>query len=56
MEIEDFGNNTLVNFLKRTKNKFNLYKKCVDILFKIQKIKPIKKTNKQIYEIIFRFC
>ena len=45
MEIEDFGNNTLVNFLKRTKNKFNLYKKCVDILFKIQKIKPIKKIK-----------
>ena len=30
---------------KKSKNKFNLYKKCVDIILKIQKIKPIRKIK-----------
>ena len=45
MEIEDFGNNTLLHHLKRSKNKLNLYKKCVDVILKIQKIKPVRKIK-----------
>ena len=45
MEIEDFGDNTLLHHLKRSKNKLNLYKKCVDVILKIQKIKPVKKIK-----------
>jgi len=50
MEIEDFGEKTLLHHVKKSKNKLNLYKKCVDVILKIQKIKPVKKikfgTNK----------
>ena len=42
MELEDFGNNTLLNHLKRSKNKLNFYKKCVDVILKIQKIKAVR--------------
>ncbi len=45
MEIEDFGNNTLLYHVKRSKNKFNIYKKCVDLILKIQRIKPIKRIK-----------
>ena len=45
MEIEDFGNHTLLHHVKRSKNKLKLYKKCVDIILKIQKIKPTKKIK-----------
>jgi len=45
MEIQDFGNNTLLHHVKRSKNKLNLYKKCVDVILKIQKIKPIRKIK-----------
>ena len=45
MEIEDLGNNTLLTSIKNSKNKINLYKKCVDIIIKIQKIKPVKKIK-----------
>ena len=45
MEIEDLGNNTLMYHVKRSKNKLNLYKKCVDVILKIQKIKPVKKIK-----------
>jgi Predicted phosphotransferase related to Ser/Thr protein kinases len=45
MEIEDFGNNTLLNHLKRSKNKLNFYKKCVDVILKIQKIKAVRKIK-----------
>ena len=50
IEIEDFGSNTLFNHLKNSKNRLNIYKKCVDVILKIQKIKPTRKikfgTNK----------
>ena len=39
MEIEDLGNNTLLNYVKKYKNKFSIYKKCIDVILKIQKIK-----------------
>tara|TARA_Y100001970_G_C14225195_1_gene855224 strand:+ start:590 stop:1579 length:990 start_codon:yes stop_codon:yes gene_type:complete len=45
MEIEDFGNNTLAHNIKKSKVKFSLYKKSVNTIFKIQKIKPIKKIK-----------
>ena len=46
IEIEDFGNNTIFNILiKKRNNKINLYKKSVDLLIKIQKIKQNKTKN-----------
>ncbi|MDB9811418.1 phosphotransferase [Candidatus Pelagibacter sp.] len=40
IEIQDFGEDTIFSLLKKKKNnKTNLYKKSVDLLFKIQKIK-----------------
>jgi len=45
MEIEDFGKQTLLYHVKQSKNKFNFYKKCVDVILKIQKIKPVKKIK-----------
>ena len=45
IEIEDFGNDTVFNLLKKSgSNKINLFKKSIDLLFKIQKIKK-KKTK-----------
>jgi aminoglycoside/choline kinase family phosphotransferase len=61
IEIEDFGNDTVFKLLKKKgSNKVNLYKKSIDLLSKIQKIKqkiiknfkgknykvPIYKNNK----------
>ena len=45
IEIEDFGNRTLLDNIKKSKNKFFYYKKCVDVILKIQKIKPLKKIR-----------
>ena len=40
LEIEDFGDNTIFNLLNRKKgNKINLYKKAINLLIRIQKIK-----------------
>ena len=38
--IEDFGNTTFRKILTKKKNKLPIYKKLVDLLLKIQKIKP----------------
>jgi len=43
--IEDFGNNTFNKILFKKKNKINTYKKIVDLLLKIQKIKPKTKVK-----------
>ena len=40
IEIEDFGNITIFNILKKSRKKFHIYKKIVDLLIKLQKIKP----------------
>tara|TARA_B100000029_G_scaffold149928_1_gene145159 strand:- start:75 stop:1037 length:963 start_codon:yes stop_codon:yes gene_type:complete len=52
IEIEDFGDKTLLHYIKQSKNKFYFYKKCVDVILKIQKINPVKKikfsTNKNL--------
>ena len=45
LEIEDFGDKTLLYYVKQSKNKFSLYKKCVDVILKIQKIKPVRKIK-----------
>ena len=46
IEIEDFGNDTIFNLLKKKgSKKIDLYKKSVDLLNKIQKIKETKVKN-----------
>ena len=45
MEIEDFGNKTLLDYVKKSKNKLGLYKKCVNVILKLQKIKKVKKIK-----------
>ena len=48
IEIEDFGDDTVFKLLKkRGSNKINLYKKSIDLLSKIQKIKQKKIKNIQ---------
>ena len=54
IEIEDFGDDSILKLLKKDgSNKINLYKKSVDLLTKIQKIKKIK--LKILKEKIIRF-
>ena len=50
IEIEDFGNKTLFDYLKQSKNKLKIYKKCVDVILKIQKISlnNLKTNNEKI--------
>ena len=43
--IEDFGNLSFYKILANKKNKIETYKKIVDLLIKIQKIKPPKKIK-----------
>ena len=40
IEIEDFGNITIHHTLEKSKSKFDVYKKTVNLLIKLQKIKP----------------
>ena len=52
--IEDFGDLTFYKILLKNKNKLSIYKKLVDLLIKIQKIKPkskIKNMNNQAHVI-----
>ena len=52
--IEDFGNITFHKILVNQKNKFKTYKKIIDLLIKIQKIKPkykIKNVNNKFHTI-----
>ena len=54
IEIEDFGDDTVFKLLKKNgSNKINLYKKSIDLLCKIQKIKKkkIKNFDKKNYNI-----
>ena len=54
IEIEDFGNKTIFNeFNKKNTNKFNHYKKIIELLVKIQSIKNRKITTfkNKIYSI-----
>ena len=43
--IEDFGDTSFYKILKKQKNKLKIYKKLVDLLLKIQKIKPKSKIK-----------
>ena len=45
IEIEDFGNISIHNILNKSKLKFYIYKKVVDLLIKLQKIRPNKIKN-----------
>ena len=45
IEIQDFGYKTLLENVKNSKNKFFYYKKCIDVILKMQKIKPLKKIK-----------
>jgi len=54
IEIEDFGDDTVFKLLKKSRsNKINLYKKSIDLLSKIQKIKQkkIKNFNGKNYKV-----
>jgi len=54
IEIEDFGDDTVFKLLKKSgTNKINLYKKSIDLLYKIQKIKQnkIKNFNGKNYKV-----
>ncbi|MDC0436354.1 phosphotransferase [Candidatus Pelagibacter sp.] len=54
IEIEDFGDETVFKLLKKSRsNKVNLYKKSIDLLSKIQKIKQkkIKNFNGKNYKV-----
>ena len=43
--IEDFGDTSFKKILTNKRNKFSIYKKLVDLLIKIQKIKPKSKLQ-----------
>ena len=52
--IEDFGNLSFYKVLLKSKNKLIIYKKLVDLLIKIQKIRPktkIKNVDKGLHKI-----
>jgi hypothetical protein len=51
MVIEDFGDSSFYNLIINKKNKFAIYKKLVDLLIKIQKIKPKYKIKSFINKI-----
>ena len=40
IEITDFGDRSFYNHIKNKRNKFQMYKKAVDLIIKLQKIKP----------------
>ena len=44
--IEDFGNSSFYDLIIRKKNKFPIYKALINLLIKIQKIKPKSKIKK----------
>jgi len=48
MEISDFGDQNFYKVIKKKKSRIFFYKKIIDLLFKIQKIKPIIKIKNPI--------
>ena len=54
IEISDLGQKTFLDFIKNKKNKFIFYKKLIDILIKIQKIKIENKYKHYGYKIKFK--
>ncbi len=55
IEVEDLGKITVLNLVKRKKNKFLIFKKVIDLLIKIQKIKEkqINNFKNKTYKIPF---
>ena len=53
IEIEDFGDETIFKILKKKTNKFFYFKKVIDVLSQIQKIKirSVKNFKNQIYNV-----
>ena len=53
MEIEDLGNMSSLNQIKKVKNKFYIYKKIVELLIQLQSInnKKIKIFKKKFYKV-----
>tara|TARA_B100000029_G_C17551098_1_gene950151 strand:- start:591 stop:1598 length:1008 start_codon:yes stop_codon:yes gene_type:complete len=51
MIVEDFGNSSFYNLILKKKKKFSMYKKLVDLLIKIQKIKPQYKIKSPVSRI-----
>ena len=51
MEIEDLGTNSFFNYIKNKKNKFNDYKKLIDIILNFQNIKLKNYINFKNYKI-----
>jgi N-acetylmuramate 1-kinase len=52
--IQDFGNTSFYKVLNKSKNKFNVYKKLITLLLKIQKIKTknkIESINRELHKI-----
>ncbi len=47
IEVQDFGKRTLLQILKKKKNKINLFKEIIKLLIKLQKIKTRKVRNFQ---------
>ena len=47
--IEDFGDLSFYKVLLKKKKRFKVYKKLVDLLIKIQKIKPKSRIKKNTY-------
>ncbi len=45
IEVQDLGKITILNLIQREKNKFLIYKKVIELLIKIQKIKEKKIRN-----------
>jgi len=53
IEVEDLGNKTVFNIIKKKNNKFKMYKKILLILLKLQniKLKKIKNFNKKTFKV-----
>ena len=51
MEVTDFGNNIFYDYIKKSKKKEYHYKKLIDLILKLQKIKIKRKIKFKNYEI-----
>ena len=55
IEVQDFGEKTLLEILKKKKNKISTFKKIIKLLIKIQKIKTrkVKNFKNELYKVPF---
>ncbi len=58
IEVQDFGNETVLTYLKKNNNKLQMYKKIISLLIMLQKIKKKKletfKSNYMKFHIIIK--